>query len=237
MTYTNHADLGGLPGFGAVQPEPEGELWHATWEPRAMALTVAMGATGAWNIDQSRSARETLPDYRQCSYYQVWLGGLQRLLLERQLLHADELAAGHALHPSPPLPRRLAASQVASTLARGAPTARPGNTAARFAVGDVVRINSSPTDHHSRLPAYARGKCGVVQALHGLHVFADSNAQGLGEQPQWLYTVAFDGTTLWGDGVQTHDDTHADTDAEAQAHTSVQVSIDAWESTLTLATP
>ena len=237
MTYTNHADLGGLPGFGAVQPEPEGELWHATWEPRAMALTVAMGATGAWNIDQSRSARETLPDYRQCSYYQVWLGGLQRLLLERQLLHADELAAGHALHPSPPLPRRLAASQVASTLARGAPTARPGNTAARFAVGDVVCINSSPTDHHSRLPAYARGKCGVVQALHGLHVFADSNAQGLGEQPQWLYTVAFDGTTLWGDGVQTHDDTHADTDAEAQAHTSVQVSIDAWESTLTLATP
>ena len=237
MSYTNHADLGGLPGQGAVQPEREGELWHATWEPRAMALTVAMGATGAWNIDQSRSARETLPDYRQRSYYQVWLGGLQRLLMDRQLLHADELAAGHALHPAPPLPRRLAASQVASTLARGAPTARPGetatntatntaentakNTAARFAIGDAVLPNPTPCDHHSRLPAYARGKRGVVAQLHGLHVFADSNAQGLGEQPQWLYTVVFDGATLGGDG----------------ADGTLQVSIDAWESTLTPATP
>ncbi len=228
MSYTNHADLGGLPGLGAVHPEPEGDLWHATWEPRAMALTVAMGATGAWNIDQSRSARETLPNYRQCSYYQVWLGGLQRLLAARQLLHADELAAGHALHPAPPLPRRLAADQVASTLARGAPTARPGHTAARFALGNVVRTSSSSTEHHSRLPAYARGKCGVVQALHGQHVFADSNAQGLGEQPQWLYTVVFDGATLWPDG----------TDAvDAATETALQVSIDAWESTLTLATP
>ena len=237
MTYTNHADLGGLPGLGAVQPEPEGLLWHAAWEPRAMALTVAMGATGAWNIDQSRSARETLPDYRQRSYYQVWLGGLQRLLMDRQLLQPDELAAGHALHPAPPLPRRLAASQVASTLARGAPTARPGNAAAgtaantapqraadaaaRFAVGDAVLTNATHPDHHSRLPAYARGKRGVVALLHGQHVFADSNAQGLGEQPQWLYSVVFEGVTLWG----------ADSDA------GLQVSIDAWESTLTPAPP
>ena len=221
MTYTNHADLGGLPGFGAVQPEPEGDLWHAPWEPRAMALTVAMGAAGAWTIDQSRSARETLPDYRQRSYYQVWLGGLQRLLTERQLLHADELAAGHALHPAPPLPRRLAASEVASTLARGAPTTRPGSSAARFATGDVVRTNGTASMHHSRLPAYARGKCGVVQRLHGQHVFADSNAQGLGEQPQWLYTVVFDGATLWG----------------ADADGRLQVSIDAWESNLTAAMP
>ncbi len=221
MSYTNHADLGGLPGFGAVQPEPEGSLWHATWEPRAMALTVAMGATGAWNIDQSRSARETLPDYRQRSYYQVWLGGLQRLLADRQLLHADELAAGHALHPAPPLPRRLAASQVVSTLARGAPTARPGNAVARFAIGDAVLTNPTPSDHHSRLPGYTRGKRGVVAQLHGQHVFADSSAQGLGEQPQWLYSVVFDGATLWGDG----------------ADATLQVSIDAWESTLAPATP
>ena len=225
MTYTNHADLGGLPGFGAVQPEPEGVLWHAPWEPRAMALTVAMGATGAWNIDQSRSARETLPDYRQRSYYQVWLGGLQQLLASRQLLQADELAAGHTLHPSPALPRRLAANQVASTLARGAPTARPGSSVARFAVGDVVCTHGSPSKHHSRLPAYARGKQGVVLRLHGQHVFADSNAQGLGEQPQWLYTVVFDSATLWGEGAAT------------LANTGVQVSIDAWESTLTLAMP
>ncbi len=45
-SHINHADLGGRPGFGAVRPEPEGELWHAAFEPRALALTLAMGATG-----------------------------------------------------------------------------------------------------------------------------------------------------------------------------------------------
>ena len=43
MTYTTHADLGGQPGFGPVTPEPEGELFHGAWEPRALALTLAMG--------------------------------------------------------------------------------------------------------------------------------------------------------------------------------------------------
>ena len=54
MTYQSQADLGGQPGFGPVRPEPEGELWHEAFEPKALALTLAMGATGAWNIDQSR---------------------------------------------------------------------------------------------------------------------------------------------------------------------------------------
>ena len=72
MSYTSHADLGGQLGHGAVfahaPPEAEGALWHAAWEPRALALTLAMGAAGGWNIDQSRAARETLPDYAGLSY-------------------------------------------------------------------------------------------------------------------------------------------------------------------------
>ena len=61
MNYTTHADLGGQPGHGPVLPEAEGEFWHEAFEPRALAITLAIGATGAWNIDQSRAARETLP--------------------------------------------------------------------------------------------------------------------------------------------------------------------------------
>lgn len=34
LPYISHADLGGQDGHGAVQPEAEGELWHAPWEPR-----------------------------------------------------------------------------------------------------------------------------------------------------------------------------------------------------------
>lgn len=213
MSYTSHADLGGRDGFGAVMPEPEGELFHAPWEPRALALTLAMGATGAWNIDMSRSARETLPDYAQLDYYRIWLAALQRLLAERGLLQSDELTAGRALHAAPPLPRLLRAADVAAVLARGAPTERPATAPARFSVGDAVRTIALAADHHTRLPGYAHGKRGVVERVHGAHVFADSNAQGLGEQPQWLYTVAFDGVELWGAG----------------ATPGLSVSIDAWE--------
>ena len=102
MTYLSHADLGGQPGHGRVTPEPEGELFHAAWEPRALALTLAMGATGSWNIDMSRSARETVPDYRELSYYELWIAALQKLLQERDLVKADEIAAGHALHAPRP---------------------------------------------------------------------------------------------------------------------------------------
>jgi len=42
-----------------------------------LALTLAMGTTGLWNIDASRAARETLADYRELSYYQIWLAGLE----------------------------------------------------------------------------------------------------------------------------------------------------------------
>src|ERR1700687_3639076 len=63
MSYRSHADLGGRSGLGRIVPEPEGELFHAAWEPKALALTLAIGATGAWNIDMSRSARETVPNY------------------------------------------------------------------------------------------------------------------------------------------------------------------------------
>jgi nitrile hydratase len=52
---------------------------------------------------------------------------------------------------------------------------------------------------HTRLPRYARGKSGVIEALRGCHVFPDTVAIGQGENPQWLYTVLFDGRELWGE--------------------------------------
>ena len=213
MSYVNHADLGGQGMPGPVRPEPEGEPFHAAWEPRALALTLAMGATGSWNIDASRSARETLPDYHELSYYQIWLSALEKLLNERRLVQTDELAAGRMLHAPPPVVRVLQAADVPAALAKGSTTERPTSASALFHVGQSVRTRAHGVDHHTRLPAYARGKQGVVERVHGAHVFADTHAQGLGEQPQWLYTVAFEGGELWGD------------DATAQ----LKVSIDAWE--------
>ena len=68
MSYRSHADLGGEDGHGRIVPEPEEKRFHADWERQALAVTVAMGASGEWNIDMSRSARETLPDYDALTY-------------------------------------------------------------------------------------------------------------------------------------------------------------------------
>ena len=216
-TYTSHADLGGQLGFGPVVPEAEGDLFHAAWEPRVLALTLAMGATGQWNIDMSRAARETLPNYLRLSYYQIWAAALTTLLLQRGLVQADELAQGRQLHPAAPIARTLQAPAVPAVLAKGSPTSRPAGAPARFALGQRVRARAGKAGHHTRLPGYVAGKCGTVLRLHGAHVFADTHAQGLGEQPQWLYTVAFDGAELWG------------TEGTASG---LKVSVDAWESYL-----
>ena len=213
MTYRSHADIGGQLGHGAVTPEPEGELFHAPWEPRVLALTLAMGATGSWNIDQSRAARETLPDYARLSYYEIWFQALEKLMLERGLLQPGERERGAAAGTGPAVPRVLRAADVAAALARGSPTARPGPAPA-FAVGDAVRLRSAAVPHHTRLPGYARGRRGTVAAVHGPHVFADAHARGAGEQPCPLYTVAFSGAELWG--------------SEPGA-AGLTVSIDAWE--------
>lgn len=213
MTYRSHADLGGEGGHGRVIPEPEGELFHAPWERQALALTLAMGAAGTWNLDMTRSARETLPEYRSLSYYEIWIRALERLLVERGLLARDEIAAGRMLHPARTGLRALRAADVPAVLARGSPTRRPETVPARFSVGDEVRVRAQAVDHHTRLPGYARGKIGRIDQVRGVHVFADAHAQGLGEQPSWLYTVVLSARELWGESA-------------ASGHS---VSIDAWE--------
>jgi nitrile hydratase beta subunit len=213
MSYHSHADLGGKNGHGRVVPEPESEHFHAPWEPKALALTLAMGATGAWNLDMARSARETLPDYAALSYYAIWVKALQKLMVERDLIREDEIVAAHMLHPPRALARILRAENVATALKKGSPTVRAATAPARFAVGERVRTQANEIPHHTRLPRYARGKVGRIERVHGAHVFADVHAQGLGEQPRWLYTVAFDGRELWGD----------------DAAPGLAVSIDAWE--------
>jgi len=213
MSYQSHADLGGQDGYGRVIPEPEEELFQAAWQRQAFALTLAMGSTGAWNLDMSRSARETLPDYRSLSYYEIWVRALEKLLLERGLVGADELAAGQMLHPARTGHPVLRATDVPALLAKGSPTLRPATAPARFGVGEQVRVRAAAPAQHTRLPGYARGKIGRIERVCGVHVFPDAHAQGLGEQPHWLYTVVFTGAELWG----------------AAATRGQGVSFDAWE--------
>jgi nitrile hydratase len=207
--------MGGVAWSGPVRPEPNEPVFHAEWERRAFAITMAMAMPGGWNIDMSRFARENRSpqDYLSKSYYQIWFAGLERLSLERGLVASDEIAAGKPLHPAKPVAKTLTPDGVAAMLHRGGPTERSARSPALFAVGDRVRAKAIHPATHTRLPQYVRGHAGVIDRVLGCHVFPDSNASGDGENPQWLYTVSFDGFELWGEA----------------SDPNLQVSVDAWE--------
>lgn len=192
--------MGGVDGFGSVLAEQDEPVFHAEWERRVLALALAMGATGEWTLDASRFARENRPpvEYLSMTYYEIWLAGLERLLVDHGLAIPAELAAGRSLQPTKPVKRTLGAAEVAGAVSRGSPTNRDAPRAARFAVGDRVRTKHTHPATHTRLPRYARGHVGTVTQLHGCHVFPDANAHGNGADPQWLYTVSFGGQELWG---------------------------------------
>jgi nitrile hydratase beta subunit len=209
-------DLGGMMGFGPVRPEAHEPIFHAEWEKRALAITLASAALGEWNLDMGRHARETLPPavYLSSSYYEIWTRALAKMLAERGMVTPEELKAEKPLVPPVPTRKpRASKPEVEASLARGTPYDRPVDTAARFAVGDTVLTKVMHPQTHTRLPRYARGKPGEIIAVHGAFVFPDTHAHGLGEQPHWCYGVRFSGRDLWGE----------------DADPTLEVVIDCWE--------
>lgn len=197
-------------GFGPVVPETDEPVFHAGWERRAFAFTVAMGATRSWNIDMSRRARESQPalNYWSSSYYEIWLTGLTRLMLERGLGTEEEIKTGKMMVPQLPVKRVLLGGMVPDFLTKGEPVDRPLGRPCRFKPGDKVRTRNMNPEGHTRLPRYARGCAGEIARVHGTHVFPDSSSAGKGDDPQWLYSVRFSAKELWGK--DTRDCVHLD---------------------------
>ena len=213
MSNTIH-DMGGMHGFGAVEPEPNEPVFHAEWEGRVLALQRSMGYARLWTIDGGRASLETLPpvEYLRSSYYRRWFLGLEKRLVAHGLVAADEIAAGKSLRPGRGLNRKLTLDDVPNTTKRGN-FERPAAAPARFKAGDRVRARNINPATHTRLPRYARGKLGLVEAVRGCHVYPDTAAIGAGDHPQWLYTVVYSGRELWGE----------------EADPSISVSIEAFE--------
>jgi nitrile hydratase len=217
-------DLGGMQGFGKVVREETEPVFHASWERVVYAISRAMTNAGICNIDEGRHSieRMTPADYLASSYYERWLDGRTRLLVEKGVISEDEIvtrqayfqahpdtaAAAFAKPPEHPTPGPASAN--------GEAYMRPADRAPAFAPGDSVITRVTHPKGHTRLPRYARGKRGVVERLHGTQVFPDSHAHGMGEQAQALYSVRFDANELWGDS----------------AEPNQTVSIDLWESYL-----
>ena len=209
-------DLGGQPEMGPINPEPESQepVFHADWERRVFAMTMATGMLGKWNIDESRHARERQDPlaYIQNSYYENWLEGLEKLLLEKGLVGTEELVLAANISsqtedalsaPNPQVAKKM--------LAAGTPSTMEAVSEPLFRSGDRVLVKASETTGHTRAPRYAQGVIGTVVAQLGCHSFPDSNAQGVHEG-QLLYRVVFNGVDLW-----------------SHSPTQTEVLIDLWE--------
>jgi nitrile hydratase subunit beta len=196
-------DLGGMHGLGPVDAEPElvEPVFHAQWERRVFALVRATSALGRWTVDMSRHARERQhpATYLRHSYYENWYAGLVKLLVEKGLLTAEELATGKAAGACDDEVRKcvLLPSNVPSIVANGAPSTMPADAEPSFGIGARVRaVNRHPLGH-TREPRYVRGRVGVIHAHHGAHVLPDLSAEGE-RVGRHLYTVRFEATELWG---------------------------------------
>jgi nitrile hydratase len=116
---------------------------------------------------------------------------------ERGLASWDELNKGHASAPAKPLKRKMTADDISPALRRGN-FYREAQGPAKFKAGDRVRTANIHPKTHTRLPRYARDKVGTIERCQGCHMYPDSVAVDRGDNPQWLYTVVFDGRELWG---------------------------------------
>lgn len=209
-------DMGGMHGMGPIDPDPDEPQFHHEWERRVLAMTVAAGYLGRWNLDQSRHARERMPPaaYLGTSYYEHWLFGLILLLGEHGLLEPGELEQ-RIREPSASVQpvagaAPLRATDVPATLQSRKGARVDAEVAPRFQVGDRVRARNINPVGHTRLVRYARGRQGMVDRDHGVWVFPDANAAGQGQSPQHVYSVRFAAAELWGAGAAARDSVYID---------------------------
>lgn len=195
-------DLGGMHGFGPVEPEPDEPVFHAGWEAKVRVL---MGRTLGrhYHLDEFRYAIETMPPaaYLEASYYERWLHAVETVLLANGVVTDEELRSGRAMTPAP---------------APVTPRTPPAGVVARFKPGDrVVTRNVNPKGH-TRMPRYARGKRGRVRTVNGPFLLPDANAHGPDAPWEPCYAVEFTAVELWGEGANPAD----------------RVCVDLWESYL-----
>jgi nitrile hydratase subunit beta len=203
-------DLGGMHGLGSVEREEKEPVFHSAWEKSVFAMNYAVTRTGLIKTDEMRYARERMAPlhYLAARYYERTLHALEQNLLAKGIISAGELDARaeefKRTHPYPPRTENQELVDLAGKLlVRGRGIRRYELEAApRFKPADPVVTKNIHPKGHTRLPRYARGKQGVIARVHGAYAFADTVASGLGDNPQYVYSVRFHGRELWGDDAE-----------------------------------
>lgn len=215
-------DMGGMHGFGPIDTKADDQAFHAEWEGRVFAINLAMMAATDQSLDAGRAGIESLPpaDYLTLPYFGRWLSALCRSLESSGVLTVEQMQAIQR-GEVPNLSAVIAGVDTAveappggvDLVIQGRPPQREIDTQPAFRPGDNVRGRNMHPATHTRLPRYVRGRLGTVVAWRGAHVFPDTNALGLGENPHHLYAVRFNTTELWGE----------------TAHPRDNVTLDLWE--------
>lgn len=200
-------DMGGMTCFGPINPEADEPVFHTEWERRVFAMNIA-GLAFFGPVDRARHAIERMDPvaYLGTSYYEHWLEGIEIMAKDFGYLSDAELNSGVAAstidlpHPAPD------AALIEGLVRGGIPSTRDtGRQEQAFKIGDKVRARNLEVSGHTRLPRYVRGRTGIINLIHGSHVFPDTVAHDQGECPQPLYNVRFEANELWGENVERKD--------------------------------
>src|SRR4051812_6945439 len=178
-------DLGGRQGFGRIRYRAGAPAFHAAWEKRVNALYGMAVRRGIFNMDEYRHGIERMSPrhYLSASYYERSLTSLATLCVDKGVVPLAELeqrAGGTFPIAQPAAPGR-------------------GNVAGRapFVPGDRVRVRDDHVAGHVRMPAYIRGRTGVVVGVSPAYPFPDAHAHGVAADDEPTYDVRFRADELW----------------------------------------
>jgi nitrile hydratase len=178
-------DLGGRQGFGPVRYTHNASAFHAPWEVRVNSLYTFAVRLGIFNMDEYRHAIERMEPrhYLTASYYERSLTSLATLCVEKGVVTREELER-----------RARGAFPLSAPSARGR-----SNTPRRerFEPGDRVRVKNDCVPGHVRMPAYIRGRTGIVISESPPYPFPDAHAHGLESEDEPTYDVRFRSEDLW----------------------------------------
>ena len=175
-------DMGGRQGFGPVRPQSH---TLETWEKRVNAMYSLAVRLGVFNMDEYRHAIERMEPrhYLSASYYERSLTSLATLCVEKGLVTREQLER----HAQGAFPLSLPSAPGRSNVAQRE----------QFKAGDRVKVRADYVPGHVRMPAYIRGKNGVVVSESPAYPFPDAHAHGVPAQDEPTYDVRFRSADLW----------------------------------------
>ena len=180
-------DLGGAHGFragraGAGRARVSMRSGSAAAAPCRSRWAPPAPGTSTWSAMRASASRP--PTILRASYYEIWLKGLERILVERGLATQAEIDAGHgSLRAARPAPEGCGSGCPCDARRRAPPTSGRPPLRRSSRCGDRVRARVMNPTGHTRLPRYVRGRKGRIARIHGVHVFPDANCDWQGRRP------------------------------------------------------